>query len=76
MIGYYDPEKFAVEDYDMWMRAMRCGMKISNSADKHLFHRIHSASNYNSTKKQDLLKQLVDATNSFYYEQVRSEEKA
>lgn len=66
LIGYYDPEKFAVEDYDMWMRAMRAGLKMSNCSETMLMHRIHSSSNYNSTNRQQILKQLVDATNEFY----------
>lgn len=66
LIGYYDPEKFAVEDYDMWMRCMRAGLKMGNCSETMLMHRIHMSSNYNSTNKQRILKQLVDATSEFY----------
>lgn len=65
-VGYYDPEKFAVEDYDMWMRCMRADMKFKNMENQLLLHRIHKSSSFNSTKKQSICKNLVDETNKFY----------
>jgi glycosyltransferase involved in cell wall biosynthesis len=65
IVGYYDPEKFAVEDYDMWMRSMRANLTFANLDKKHLLHRIHKDSNYNSTTKQKICKILVDEVHSF-----------
>jgi len=59
-VGYYDPEKFAVEDYDMWMRSMRQNLKFNNLSENYLFHRIHQNSNFNSTNKQRIMKSLVE----------------
>lgn len=66
LIGYYDPEKFAVEDYDMWMRAMRAGIRMGNCEDRMLLHRLHSSSSFNSSNKQKAMKHLVDEINTFY----------
>lgn len=66
IVGYYDPEKFAVEDYDMWMRSARARLRMGNCRESLLMHRIHSSSNYNSTNRQQRMKNLVDATNDFY----------
>jgi len=66
IIGYYDPEKFAVEDYDMWMRAKRMNLKFFNLDQICLFHRIHVSSNFNSTNKQKIYKDLIDQINYFY----------
>lgn len=66
LIGYYDPEKFAVEDYDMWMRCMRAGLRMGNCEDKMLLHRIHSSSNFNSSNRQQSMKRLVDEINTFH----------
>lgn len=62
-IGYYDPEKFAVEDYDMWMRSMRASLKMNNINESFLFHRKYSGSNFNSSNKQAYFKNLIDHTN-------------
>ena len=59
-VGFYDPEKFAVEDYDMWMRAKRAGLIFANTEKFHLMHRLHKHSSYNSANKQGLYKRLVD----------------
>jgi len=66
-VGYYDPEKFAVEDYDMWMRSARLKLKLTNLSEKYLFHRLHNSSNFNSNTKQQKHKELVDALHKFYY---------
>jgi len=66
LVGYYDPEKFAVEDYDMWMRSKRAGLKFSNLHQKLMKHRIHLFSNFNSSEKQVLNKRLVDSIEYFY----------
>lgn len=65
MIGYYNPEMFAVEDYDMWMRAKRAGLIFGNTNDLHLRHRLHTNSNYNSSNKQQIMKYLVDEIDIF-----------
>jgi len=65
-VGYYDPEMFAVEDYDIWMRSMRAGLRFSNLKEKLLFHRLHGQSHYNSTNKQQICKHLVDEINFFF----------
>ena len=66
LIGYYDPEKFAVEDYDMWMRCMRAGLRMGNCEDRMLLHRLYSSSSFNSSNKQKAMKHLVDEINTFY----------
>jgi hypothetical protein len=64
-IGYYDPEKFGIEDYDMWKRAKRAGLTFKNLNEKLLLHRIHSTSNFNSTNRQKILKKFVDEIDIF-----------
>lgn len=65
-VGYYNPEVSAVEDYDIWMRSMRAGLKFQNLNEKFLLHRIHSTSNYNSSLNQQVLKSLIDQIDAFY----------
>lgn len=65
-VGYYNPEVSAVEDYDIWMRSMRAGLKFQNLNEKFLFHRIHKTSNYNSSLNQQILKSFVDQIDTFY----------
>lgn len=60
-VGYYDTEMFGVEDYDMWKRCARWGMKFANLNEKLFYHRLHKGSNYNSRARQTQLKHLVDA---------------
>lgn len=58
--GLYDPEFNGIEDYEMWKRCFKNNLKFSNLKEKLLLHRIHSTSNFNSTKRQSILKQKVD----------------
>lgn len=60
VIGYYDPQMFGVEDYDMWQRAKRSNLLFHNLDDILMLHRIHVNSNFNSTKNQNNSKQIVD----------------
>lgn len=66
VVGYYDPERFAVEDYDMWMRSKRANLKFSNIEHSLMLHRLHMKSHFNSTTKQANHKSVVDQLNSFY----------
>ncbi len=66
VVGYYDPERFAVEDYDMWMRSKRSNLKFSNIESSLMFHRLHMKSHFNSTIKQANHKLVVDQLNNFY----------
>jgi len=66
LVGYYDPERFAVEDYDMWMRSKRANLKFSNIEHSLMLHRLHIKSHFNSTIKQANHKSVVDQLNSFY----------
>ena len=65
-IGYYDPEKFAVEDYDMWMRSKRAGLKFKNLDVCLMSHRLHQRSHFNSSAKQHVSKRLVDEIDYFH----------
>jgi len=65
-VGYYDPELFGVEDYDMWKRCARLGAKFSNLSEKFLFHRLHQGSSFNSASRQQSYKSVVDSIDSFY----------
>jgi len=60
-VGYYDPEMFGVEDYDLWKRCSRSNVVFSNLEEDLLLHRIHKASNYNSGVRQKHTKVLVDS---------------
>lgn len=65
-IGYYDPEKFAVEDYDMWMRSLRANLNFKNLQEQFLLHRLHATSNFNTcVTKQQVYKILVDDINQY-----------
>lgn len=63
VVGFYDP-LCAVEDYDLWSRCVFAGLKFANLEEPLVDHRIHDASNFNSSKKQALHKDLVDAKNN------------
>lgn len=58
--GYYNTELFGVEDYDWWKRLRRASANFINLPEKCLLHRIHRNSNYNSSKRQQANKNLVD----------------
>lgn len=60
-VGYYDPEMFGVEDYDMWKRCARNNIRFSNLDESLLLHRIHKNSNYNSGMRQKSTKALLDS---------------
>jgi len=64
-LGYYDVEFFGVEDYDWWKRCMRNGAKFHNLKEKHLLHRIHPSSNFNSKNLQNNMKHVVDSLDGF-----------
>lgn len=64
-VGYYNPEFLGVEDYDMWMRSKRAGVKFMNVSDVLLYHRIHATSNFNVASKQQVYKSLVDQIDAF-----------
>jgi len=63
VVGFYDPLN-AVEDYDLWSRCVFAGLKFANLDEALVDHRIHEASNFNSSKKQALHKDLVDVKNN------------
>lgn len=65
-VGFYDPELFGVEDYDMWKRCGRAGMKFLNLNEQLLFHRLHKNSNFNSANRQQHYKMLVDSVDDFH----------
>ena len=58
-LGYYDTEVF-VEDYDWWLRCLRGGAKFANLGSTDLYHRLHASSNFNTSKKQHVMKSVVD----------------
>lgn len=60
--GYYNVELIGVEDYDWWKRCARLGAKFANLNSVCFFHRIHDNSNFNTQKKQQLFKNLIDQT--------------
>lgn len=60
--GYYNVELIGVEDYDWWKRCARLGAKFANLNDVCFFHRVHDNSNFNTQKKQQLFKNLIDQT--------------
>jgi len=63
ILGFYDP-LCAVEDYDLWSRAVFVGLGFLNLDEVLVSHRIHEGSNFNSSKKQALHKDFVDAKNN------------
>lgn len=67
-VGFYDPEKFAVEDYDLWMRSKRVKATFFNLNERMMNHRLHSSSNFNSSKKQQIYKSIVDEIDNFMKE--------
>lgn len=71
IVGYYDPEKFAIEDYDMWMRSKRAGVRFSNLNEILMKHRLHPSSHYNSSRRQQIYKSMVDEIDRFM---IRSKE--
>lgn len=72
IVGYYDPEMFGVEDYDMWKRCARSNLVFSNLKEDLLLHRIHRNSSYNSGLRQKRMKVLVDSVDQAH-KQIRSE---
>lgn len=64
IVGYYDPEIF-VEDYDMWMRSKRVGARFSNLNEILMKHRLHTASHFNSSRRQQIYKSMVDEIDRF-----------
>ncbi len=62
VVGFYDP-LCAVEDYDMWSRCAFAGVRFANHSDRLVHHRIHEGSNFNSSQRQALHKDLVDGRN-------------
>ena len=62
VIGYYDP-LCVVEDYYMWSRCAFAGLRFVNHPDRLVHHRIHDGSNFNSSQRQALHKNLVDGRN-------------
>ena len=60
--GFYDP-LCVVEDYDLWSRCAFAGLSFINHPDVLVNHRIHTNSNFNSSQKQALHKNLVDGRN-------------
>jgi glycosyltransferase involved in cell wall biosynthesis len=65
IIGYYNPELFGTEDYDFWKRCRRFEFKFANLNEKYFLHRIHSTSNFNSSQKQEIYKNLIDENDVF-----------
>ena len=61
-VGFYDP-LCTVEDYDMWSRCAFAGLKFVNHPDRLVHHRIHDDSNFNSSQRQALHKNLIDGRN-------------
>lgn len=59
IVGFYDTECY-VEDYNMWKKCKRFNLKFSNLNEVLMLHRVHAESNFNSTKKQDDSKKIVD----------------
>jgi glycosyltransferase involved in cell wall biosynthesis len=39
-----------IEDYDFWLKLMRCGKKFMNLNEELVLHRVHSNSNFNTNK--------------------------
>ena len=62
MVGFYDP-LCVVEDYDMWSRCAFAGLKFVNHPERLVYHRIHESSNFNSSQRQALHKNLIDGRN-------------
>jgi glycosyltransferase involved in cell wall biosynthesis len=56
-IGGWDENIDGIEDYDLWLRLLRCNYKFFNVPEYLCFHRLHKESNFN-TKKQDVSKIL------------------
>ena len=76
VVGFYDP-LCTVEDYDLWSRCAFAGLNFYNLDEQLVAHRIHEASNFNSSRKQLYHKQLVDAKIDAYnsIEKVLAEKK-
>jgi glycosyltransferase involved in cell wall biosynthesis len=62
-VGFYDP-LCAVEDYDLWARCVFAGLRFINSQEVLVSHRLHDNSSFNSSQKQAMHKNLVDAKNN------------
>lgn len=62
VVGFYDP-LCVVEDYDMWSRCAFAGLKFVNHPERLVYHRIHESSNFNSSQRQALHKNLIDGRN-------------
>ena len=62
IVGFYDP-LCVVEDYDMWSRCAFSGLRFANHPERLVHHRIHEASNFNSSQRQALHKNLIDGRN-------------
>lgn len=46
-----------IEDYDFWLKLMRCGKRFTNIQEELVLHRVHSNSNFN-TRQHDINKIL------------------
>ena len=57
--AYWDSYYDGVEDYDMWLRLNKEGKTFYNYPEVLTFHRIHSNSCFNSTDRQEQLRQQL-----------------
>jgi len=56
-IGGWNENIEGIEDYDLWLRLLRCEYKFFNVPEYLCFHRLHNKSNFN-IKEQDVSKIL------------------
>ena len=66
VVGFYDP-LCSVEDYDMWSRCAFAGLRFENHKASLVYHRIHEGSNFNSSPRQALHKNLIDGRNEAWH---------
>jgi glycosyltransferase involved in cell wall biosynthesis len=54
-------DRFGLEDYDLWIRLSRAGIRMYNLPEPLLLHRLHAASAFNGKGRQD-----VEGLRQFY----------
>lgn len=50
---------YGLDDYDLWIRLMKRGVKMANLPQTLMYHRLHPTSSFNASKKQDVPGLLV-----------------
>ena len=54
-VAKYNNRFYGCEDYDLWLRSTLQGIQIYNLSETLVKHRIHASSQFNASKKQDVV---------------------